>query len=425
MDETNLKERVVKRVYQTRKTCRLCGSEKLEQVLAFGETPLANAYLAPEQVGEPEPFAPLTVYFCEDCNLVQLRDVVDPEVLFRNYLYVSSTSPTFVAHFADYAKRLIDRFGLTEKHLVIDVGSNDGVLLKPLQKAGVQVLGIDPAKNIAAQTTAEGIETMPNFLTTELAEQIVEQRGPAAMVTANNVFAHTDEVDDFVKAVATLLADDGVFVFEVQYLDDLLQNNLFDIIYHEHVCYYHLQPLVRYFKKQGLEIFDVERPEVHGGSLRVFVQKEAGGHEVKAAVGDLLSEENDHHLDSLTTYQDFAQRISDNKTTLREIIDTIKEKGERVVGYGAPAKATTLMYAFGLTHDDLEYIVDDDTKYKQGRVMPGTHIPIVSPDRLYEDTPEYCLLLAWNFAEPIMANHQAYAQQGGKFIVPVPKPRVV
>lgn len=414
------------KVYTTRDTCRMCEGKDLTQVWSFGDTPLANSYLKPEQVGSvEEPFAPLDIFYCGDCHLVQMLDVVDPDVLFSNYLYVSSTSPKFVAHFEDYAKHLIERFGLDKEDLVVDVGSNDGVLLKPFKERGIRILGIDPAQNVAEMANNDGIETIADYFTPEVADKIVADKGKAKIIAANNVFAHTDDVNLFVEATKRLLADDGVYVFEVQYLGSLIKKNLFDIVYHEHVCYYSVHPLVKFFAKHNMEVFDVERPTVHGGSLRVFVQKKGGPHERSERLSEILHEEKTQALTTLAPYQQFASRIQQNKEKLQEILQTIKKEGKRIVGYGAPAKATTLLYALGIDGETIDYIVDDDKKFKQGMVMPGNHIPIVAPKKLYEDKPDYCLVLAWNFAEPIMENHANFKKQGGKFIVPIPEPKII
>lgn len=421
-------------VVRTRTTCRMCGSKRLVKVWSFGETPLANAYLKPEDIGRggEEPFASLDIYYCRDCCLAQMLDVVDPNVLFENYLYVSSTSPSFVKHFEDYAGHLIDRFKLNAESLVVDIGSNDGILLKPLKAAGVKVLGIDPAENLAAMANEAGIETIADFFTPELARRLAAERGRADVISANNVFAHTDGVDIFVEAVKRLLSPRGVFVFEVQYLGDLIEKKLFDIIYHEHLCYYSVHPLVEFFAGCGMEVFDVERLPVHGGSLRVYVQFEGGPYDRPSErITEILHEEKVQALTTLAPYQQFAARVASNKEKLQRILREIKAEGKKIVGYGAPAKATTLCYALGIDGDVLDYIVDDDKKIKQGLLMPGTHIPIVSPDYLYKpfDTaqgkPDYCLILAWNFAEQIRKNHRRFEEQGGRFIIPVPEPKIV
>lgn len=427
-------------IVRTRSNCRLCQGENLILVWSFGPTPLANAYLTKQQMGQREVMAPLNVYYCSDCHLVQLRDVVSADILFSNYLYVSSTSPSFVQHFADYAAHIIDRFKLTLKDLVIDVGSNDGILLKPLQQAGIRILGIDPAANVAAEANASGIATKTAFFTPAVARDVKQEYGPARVICANNVFAHTDDIDAFVSGVKELLTPNGVFVFEVQYLGDLLENNLFDIVYHEHVNYYHITPLVKYFAENGMKVFDVERIPVHGGSIRVYVSsqndsadQESFDRQPTKRLQNILQQEKTLGLNTVNVYRAFAQRIVENKLKLRQLIDQIKTDGGRICGFGAPAKATTLMYTFGLTAADIDCIVDD-APLKQGRVMPGTHVPIVSPKYLYKglpgaeglkNTPTHCLILAWNFAEVIMKNHANFTEAGGKWIIPIPAPRLL
>ena len=411
-----------KKVVHARSDCRLCGSIDLVQVLSFGETPPANAYLAFADLDTPELFAPLVVNACKSCKLIQLRDVVDPEVLFGNYLYVSGTSPVFVAHFADYAKTVVEQFSLTKDSLVVDVGSNDGVLLSHFKKMGMKILGIDPAQNIAIEATKNGIPTIAKFFTPETARGIVAEHGKASIITANNVFAHTDDVVGFVESVKELLLPEGVFIFENQYLKDLIEQNLFDMIYHEHLCYYHLTPLVPFFQRLGLRIFDVEHVPTHGGSIRVFVGWESGPHKTSERVGQMLRGET--ILNNVSTYHAFAKRIDAIGKKLRSLLEDFRREGKRVVGYGAPAKATTLCYALGIDGNMLEYIVDD-SKMKQGLYMPGTHIPIKAPDTLYTDKPDYCLILAWNFADSIVKNHQRFKKNGGVFILPVPTPSIL
>lgn len=406
-------------------TCRLCGSEKLVPTWTFGETPLANAYVRADQLDDPESRFPLEVARCLACELVQLRHTVSPDLLFRDYLYLSSTSPRFVAHFAEYAAHLAERFNLTPNDLVVEIGSNDGILLKPLRERGIRILGIEPASRIAAMAAAAGIETIPDFFSPDLARRIRAKHGPARIVTANNVFAHLPDLDAIVTGVRTLLADDGAYVFEVQYLGDLLFQNLFDIVYHEHLCYYHLAPLVSFFPRHGLEVFDVARVSAHGGSLRVFVQHAGGPPRREERLASLLADERRQGLATDAPYAALAERIAENRRKLTELLAELKGRGKRIAGYGAPAKATTFLHVFGLGREIIEYVVDDDRVFKQGRFLPGTHLPIVSPDRLYVDQPDYCLILAWNFAEPIIAKHARFTERGGRFIVPVPEPRII
>jgi SAM-dependent methyltransferase len=411
-----------KKVVHIRDDCRLCGSTDIVEVLSFGETPLANAYLSSTDLNKPELFAPLVINVCRACKLVQLRDVVDPNVLFSNYLYVSGTSPVFVAHFASYAKTVVKKLSLKEGSLVVDVGSNDGVLLLHFKKMGMNIVGIDPAQNIAAEATTKGIPTIAKFFTPETARDIATKHGEASIITANNVFAHTDDVVGFVESVKELLSPDGVFIFENQYLKDLIEQNLFDMIYHEHVCYYHLTPLVSFFRRFGLRIFDVEHVPTHGGSIRAYVGWEGGPHKMSERVGRMQSEETT--LNDVSTYRAFAERIDSIGKELRSLLNGFRREGKRIVGYGAPAKATTLCYALGIGKETLEYIVDD-APLKQGLFMPGTHIPIKASDTFYADNPDYCLILAWNFADSIVKNHQQFRKNGGTFILPVPKPRIL
>lgn len=411
-----------KHTVHARDTCRLCESTDLVEVFSFGETPMANAYVTKKHLKKSELYAPLTVNACKKCKLVQLRDVVDPNVLFSNYLYVSGTSPVFVAHFAEYAKTIVKRFALTKKSLVIDVGSNDGVLLSHFKKLGVQILGIDPARNIAREATKGGIPTLAKFLTPETARAVAREHGKASVISANNVFAHTDNVESFVKAVKELLLPEGVFVFEAQYLKDLIEKNLFDMVYHEHLCYYHLTPLVSFFQRLGLRVFDVERVSTHGGSIRVYVGWNDGPHTTSERIQRMLKTELT--LNRTPTYRAFAKRINEAGKILRMMLADFRREGKRVVGYGAPAKATTLCYALGIDGETLEYIVDD-SKMKQGLYMPGTHIPIKAPNALYENKPDVCLILAWNFADSIVKNHQQFLKNGGVFIVPVPTPSIL
>lgn len=410
--------------YRTESQCRVCRGENLRRVFSFGPTPPANAFLREDELQHPEPTFPLDVYFCTDCTLLQLLDVVDPELLFRNYVYVSSTSPVFIAHFERYAAEAAARFLKSTSDLVVDVGSNDGVLLKPFAALGCRVLGIDPARSIAERASAAGIPTVPEFFTPERARQIVGAHGRARIVTANNVFAHTDDLDGFVTAVGDLLDPRGVCIIEAAYLVDFLEKKLFDTVYHEHLCYYALRPLLRLFSRLGMEVFDASRVPTHGGSLRVYVQRAGGPEPLSPRVATLLEAEARAGIGELATYERFAEAVAQNKRALCALLAEEKARGKRIAGYGAPAKGNTLLHYFGIGADALDYIVDDSV-YKQGLFTPGTHIPVVSASSLERQRPDYLLLLAWNFAEPLIARLVDFKTAGGKFILPVPEPRIV
>ncbi len=409
---------------QRRETCRLCGSDSLTQVLSLTPTPPANAFVAAEALDAPQACFPLDVFFCEDCGHVQLLDVVDPALLFENYVYVSGTSPVFVKHFEDYAGEVVRRFvtgpaGALAGSLAIDIGSNDGTLLAAFKGLGLSVLGIDPAREIAADATARGIETRAAFFDSTLARQLADERGRARVITANNVFAHADDLGDIVIGIADLLATDGVFVFEVSYLVDVYEQTLFDTIYHEHLAYHSVKPLQRFFAATGLRLFAAERVGSHGGSLRGFVGHADGPWQDDGSVAALVEKEQTLGLDKAETLVAFAEKIDALKAELGEVLAAIKAKGGTIAAFGAPAKATTLMYHFGFGPEIVDFIVDD-SPLKQGLYSPGMHIPVLPSSTLYERNPDATIILAWNFAEPIIANHAAYQKAGGQFIIPLP-----
>lgn len=409
--------------YHHRSTCRLCDSGSLTKVFALTPTPPANAFVAEDQRGVEQPIFPLELYFCEDCAHLQLLDVVDPAELFRNYVYVSGTSPSFVKHFEDYADMCANRFDLSPGDLAVDIGSNDGTLLKFFKAKDLEILGIDPARAIAKQATENGIETWPEFFNQKIADQIKQQKGPAALVTANNMFAHADDLSGITDSIRSLLKPDGVFVFEVSYLGNVYEDTLFDTIYHEHVAYHSVLPLIKFFESKAMELFAVERIPSHGGSLRAMVQLQGGPHKADGSVQALIDYEKGLALDKSATWIGFAEKIARLKTELVELLTSLKRDGKSIAGFGAPAKATTLMYHFNLGADIIDFIVDD-APLKQGLYSPGLHIPVLSSEALYEKKPDYVVLLAWNFAPQIMANHQNYLTGGGHFIQPLPNVRI-
>lgn len=405
-------------------TCRICKNKKLKRILSLGETPPANSFLSKKRLQEKEDYFPLALNICPLCRQLQLSHVVHPDLLFRNYVYVSSTSPVFIKHFEDYAKSVWEKLKLKKGDLVIDIGSNDGILLKPFKKLGARVLGVDPAVEIAGQATKHGIETLPEYFNKRLTDKIIGKYGHAKVVTANNVFAHINDIDEVVVSVKNVLDDDGVFITESPYLMVFLQNNLFDTIYHEHLSYYSVKPLTVFFKRHGMKVFDVEETKSHGGSIRVFASREKSSYKISKSVSAFLKKESDFGLDDLKTYQSFAKRIKKNKTQLKKLLKKLKRGGKKIAGFGAPAKGNTLLNYFKIGTETLDYIVEDSIP-KQGLFTPGMHIPVVSPAKLLKTKPDYIFILAWNFAEPIMLKLADYKKSGGRFIIPVPKPRIV
>ncbi|NBR85972.1 MAG: class I SAM-dependent methyltransferase [Proteobacteria bacterium] len=404
-------------------TCRSCGSTRGELVLDLGHQPLANNLLRPADLGQPEPRFPLRVFVCPDCWLLQITDLVPPVTLFSEYLYFSSFSETMLRHAREAAERYRCEFALGPHSRVVEIASNDGYLLQNFQRAGVPCLGIEPAANIAKVAREKGIETWTEFFGLALAQRLVAERGPVDLVLGNNVFAHAPDTNDFVAGLKALLQPGGRVVLEFPQGLELLEHAEFDTIYHEHVFYFTLTALRPLFARHGLEIFHVERLAIHGGSLRIFASH-VGAHPVMDSVGAQLATERAGGVDSLARYTRFAAQAAGIRTTLCEQLATLRAQGKRIAAYGASAKGSTLLNYCGLGRETLEFVADRST-YKQGRLTPGTHLPIVAAEELAARQPDYTLLLTWNFAEEILRQQQAYRDAGGRFIVPVPEVRIV
>lgn len=408
-------------------TCLICGSRELTKYLDLGESALANSYLNPEDLKKNsfvEFKAPLEVYFCRSCHLAQLLHIVDRGSIFSEYAYFSSTSPQLLTHFDNYAEEIFSSFPEEARKLTVEIASNDGILLKPLKKRGARVLGIDPAKNIAGKANEDGIDTIPEFFSSKLVPTIVKNYGRAGVILANNVLAHTDVLPDIVLGVSQLLDKNGVFVFEAQYLYDLLKKNEFDNTYHEHICYFSLMPIMQMLEKNGLEAFRVAHVDTQGGSLRVYAGFKPLVFKKDGSIDYFLNLERQQKLGELSTYLEFASRPPLVKDKLKAMLEDFYSQGKKVVGYGAPAKGNTLLQYVGATGDEISYIIDNAPS-KQGKLTPGTHIPIVAPEKLKEDVPDYILILAWNYASSIMEREKWFSEQGGKFIIPVPQPHIV
>jgi SAM-dependent methyltransferase len=411
-------------VCRRRATCRLCDSGDLSLVLSLTPTPPANAFVTVDALDTLQECFPLDLHLCGACGHLQLLHVLDPSLLFADYVYVSGTSPSFVAHFEEYAASIMETYQPPPGALVVDIGSNDGTLLRFFQQAGMAVQGVDPARDIAKAACEAGIETLNAFFDAALSAQISEDKGAAAVVTANNVFAHIDDLAGVVAGVRALLEENGVFVFEVSYLADVLEKTLFDTIYHEHLSYHAVAPLVSFFSHHGMELIAAERVDTHGGSLRGAAQLASGVREVATSVAACLEREERLGLGRAETFHDFAERIDALKISLHDLLSGLKAEGQSIAGYGAPAKATTLMYHFGLGPDIIDFIVDD-SPLKQGLYSPGLHVPVLPSEAITEQELDYLLILAWNFAQPIMANNSAFHEAGGRFIIPIPELEVI
>ncbi|SVB61507.1 uncharacterized protein METZ01_LOCUS214361, partial [marine metagenome] len=393
-------------------------------VLSLGDTPLANALLTESQLSAPEPCYPLDLVFCRVCSLVQITKTVPPVDLFGEYLYFSSVSDTMVVHASKLVQRVIRERQLDGNSLAAEIASNDGYLLQAYKQARIPIIGVEPATNIAAVALEKDIPTVCDFFGSQLVDKLIEDYGRADVIHANNVLAHVPDLNGVVYGLRRFVKDSGVIIVEVPYVRDMVDGTEFDTVYHEHLCYFSVTALTRLFERHGLVIHDVERLNIHGGSLRIFSGIDDCAAKPSENVGQLLEQEAKENIDRSDFYLTFAERVEVLKVELVTLLRELRDAGKKVAAYGASAKGSTLLNYFGIDATVIEFVVDL-SPVKQGRYTPGTHIPIREPEALLEERPDYVLLLTWNFEEEVLRQQEAYRREGGKFIVPIPTLRVV
>ena len=404
--------------------CRSCGASIEHVVLDLGEQPLANAYPDPGRLDDPEPHYPLQVGICTECWLVQLTHDVDPTVVFdAEYAYFSSVSESWLAHADAYAATTVEALALDTGSLVVEVASNDGYLLRSFVSRGVPVLGIEPSANVAAVAETNGVPTRVEFFGRACAEALRAEGVRPDLVVGNNVLAHVPDLDDFVGGLATLVAESGLLTMEFPHLLSLLEHREFDTIYHEHYSYFSLLAACDVFGRRGMDIVDVELLTTHGGSLRIHVRAE-GASERSSRVDALLERERSSGLDDLDAYRTFAADVAQVRADLMAFLQEARDGGRTVVAYGAPAKGNTLLNYCRVTSELVPFTVDR-SPVKQGRVLPGTHLPIEAPERLVDARPDYVLVLPWNIVDEIAAQMAVVRDWGGRFVVPIPRVRVL
>ena len=404
----------------TMTVCRACGSGNLFLYLALGDHPPANAFRRPAQLDSPEPRFPLDTHVCLDCALIQVPDKLPPD-FFEDYVYIPSASDTMRRHFGALARRFKEELISVPGQRLVDIGCNDGLLLSACREAGLLTLGIDPSKNIAEMARAKGIDVFNEYFTAEAADRVLAKYGPAQVIVTTNTFNHVDDLRGFTQGVTALLALSGTFVIEVPQALTCVEQNEFDTVYHEHLSVFSVTSVAALGSQVGLQVVDIDELPIHGGSMRLYLRREGPA---KPVVAQWLQRERDAGLFDRTTYVAHAARVAGIRDDLLAMLRDLKQKGKRLAGYGASAKGSTLLNYYGIGQDLLDFLADRNP-LKQGRFSPGTHIPVVSPDSIGTQAPDYLLILAWNFADEIMEEQSAFRARGGKFILPIPEARIV
>lgn len=387
-------------------------------------SPLCESYISADQRNHMEPFYPLHVYVCEQCFLVQIPVHVSAEDIYGDYAYFSSYSDTWLRHAKNYVDLMVDGFNLNARRQVVEIASNDGYLLQYFVQKGIPVLGIEPAANVAAVATAKGIPTIVKFFGEKTARELVAEGKQADLLLGNNVLAHVPDINDFVRGMKVLLKPRGVITMEFPHLMRLMEENQFDTIYHEHFSYLSFLTVRKIFAAHGLSLFDVDEIPTHGGSLRIYARhREDSSRSIESRVTELQKREEQAGFTRLEHYSSFTEKVKETKRKLLDFLITAKREGKSIAGYGAPGKGNTLLNYCGIRIDFLDYVVDRNV-YKQGKFLPGTHIPIYHPDKIRETQPDLLLILPWNLKSEVMEQNSYIREWGGRFVVPIPEVEV-
>jgi len=406
-----------------RKNCRACSCEDFELIFSLNDTPIGDAYVNKEKSSIVQKLYPIELYLCKNCGLAQILHVINPEILYSEYIYETLSSPGLNNHFKNYSESVIKRFKLPLGSKILDVGCNDATLLSHFKSSGMQVLGIEPAKLISSKNNENGINCISDFFNQQVANEILKKYGKFNIITANNVFANIDDLNEWIKCISILLDFNGVFIFESFYLADLVKNMVFDFIYHEHLSAFSVRPIEVLFLSNGMQLFAVEQINTKGGSLRYYVQFKNGGFNKDGSVDKYLQLEKDVDLYSIKTYKEFSNKINDLKYRTKSYLNQSIELGKKIVGYGASITCTTLIYHFEIGNY-ISYIVDD-SKAKQGLYSPGLHIPVFERFQLSIDKPDIVVILAWRFTDQIISQNKDFLNSGGCFIIPVPEFKII
>jgi len=409
---------------QERTNCRICGSKNLKLILDLGETALVNDFLNPEEVASYKISLPLRVVLCPDCSLVQLADTVDPKILYSHYAYVTSTSKTMDTHLNKMMTHLLSTARLGSGSKVLEIASNTGVFLKKFKEQGCEVLGVEPAVNIADVALATAIPTRKEFFNSTTAKKLRAEWGAADLILGRHVFAHIDDLKDLVTGLAEISHEETLIAFEVPYVVDFFEHTEYDTIYHEHLSYISVRSIEALMEDSPFMLSRVDRYPIHGGSILFHLRRRSSKASPHASVAQAIENEKQMRLSEPATWESFAERVSHIRTELPALLRKLKSQGKRIIGYGASAKGNTLLNTCGITTKELDYIIDN-TPFKQNKIAPGSWIPVRPPELLLKEQPDYALLLAWNFAPEIIKREAEFQKRGGRFIVPIPEPKIV